>query len=86
VGGAQDIHLLYPILILLMQKSSVDYISALSNSHSANAKMFWNFLKSFKGCRQSPPPLSVSGNYVSDNKAYFSSVFTSEVYHLFVNL
>ena len=43
------------------------HISSLSNSYSANANKFWNFVNSIKGCHQSPPPLNSLGNYVSDD-------------------
>ena len=67
------------------RQDTVDYISALSVSYSANAKKFWNFVNSVKGFHQSPPPLSISGNHVSDDvekatafNQYFNSVFTTE--------
>ena len=67
------------------RQDTANYISALSNSYSANAKKFWNFVNSVKTCRQPPPPLNHSGRFISDDlekasifNEYFNSVFTSE--------
>jgi len=73
------------VKILSHQQSSffqdtTDYISAVSTSYSSNT----NFINSVKGYHHSPPPLSHSGQFISDDNEkasrfnqYFNSVFTN---------
>jgi len=67
------------------RQDTAAYISTLSNSCTADAKKFWNFVNSVKNFFRPPPPLNHLGQFTSDNNEkasvfndYFDSVFTTE--------
>ena len=69
-----------------VKKGKVLYEKKIATESKLNPKAFWNYVNSFRKCKEGVSPLTTDGlNFATDDKTksnilndFFSSVFTSE--------